>query len=89
VVNLLRVVSIVLVLAAVALALVPLVVIFDLAGGGDGLGMCPGGLDRCRNPYTAAPEMAMLLTVGLLVVLGGLRVTQRALRRAQRRRREA
>jgi hypothetical protein len=88
VVNLLRVVSIVLVLAAVALAVVPLVVIFDLAGGGDGLGLCPGGLDRCRNPYTAAPELAFLLTVGLFVVLGGLRMTQRALRRTQRRRRE-
>lgn len=77
---------VVLVLAAVALAAVPLFVIYDLASGGDGLGLCPGGLETCSNPYTAAPQLAMLLTLGLLIVLAGLRVTTVALRRYQRRR---
>lgn len=74
----------VLVLAAVAIAAVPLGVVFDLARGGNGFGLCPGGIDRCRNPYTAAPELAILLTVGLFVVLGALRLAQRGLRWAQR-----
>lgn len=73
-----------LILAAVAIAAVPLAVVFDLARGGNGFGLCPGGIDRCRNPYTAAPEMAILLTVGLFVVLGTLRLAQRGLRWAQR-----
>jgi hypothetical protein len=70
-----RFVRLVLILAAVALAAVPLLVLLDLAGGGDGYGLCPGGITRCRNPYSAAPQLSIALTVGLFVVLGGLRVT--------------
>lgn len=81
-----RGVRIVLVLAAVALAAVPLLVLLDLAGGGTGYGLCPGGIDECRNPYTAAPELSMALTVALFVVLGGLRVTTHAIRRSRGRR---
>lgn len=76
----------VLVLAAVALAAVPLLVMLDLAGGGTGYGLCPGGIAFCRNPYTAAPELSVTLTIGLMVVLAGLRVVNRADRRSQRRR---
>lgn len=81
---LIRFVRAVLIVVAVVLAAVPLFVLFDLAQGGTGYGMCPGGVQRCRNPYTAAPELSSLLTVGLIVVLGGLRVTNRTLRRLQR-----
>lgn len=72
-----------LILSAVALAAVPLFVLLDLAQSGTGYGLCPGGVTTCRNPYTAAPELTILLTAGLIVVLGGLRVTNRALRRLQ------
>lgn len=81
---LIRLVRAVLIVAAVALAAVPLFVLLDLAQGGTGYGLCPGGVTRCRNPYTAAPELSTLLTLGLIVVLGGLRITNRTLRRAQR-----
>lgn len=80
---LIRLVRAILVVAAVALAAVPLFVLLDLAQGGSGYGLCPGGVLRCRNPYTAAPELSTLLTAGLIVVLGGLRVTNRTLRRVQ------
>jgi hypothetical protein len=81
---LVRLVRAVLVVAAVILAAVPLFVLLDLAQGGTGYGLCPGGVTRCRNPYTAAPELSALLTIGLIVVLGGLRITNRTLRRLQR-----
>ena len=81
---LVRLVRAILVVAAVALAAVPLFVLLDLAQGGTGHGLCPGGVQDCRNPYTAAPELSALLTVGLVVVLGGFRITNRTLRRLQR-----
>jgi hypothetical protein len=81
---LVRLVRAVIIVAAVALAAVPLLVLFDLASGGTGYGLCPGGVVACRNPYTAAPELSTLLTLGLIVVLGGLRITNRTLRRLQR-----
>lgn len=80
---LVRLVRAILVVAAVALAAVPLFVLLDLAQGGTGYGLCPGGVRECRNPYTAAPELSALLTVGLVVVLAGFRITNRTLRRLQ------
>ncbi len=72
-----------LIVVAVGLAAVPLFVLLDLAQSGTGYGLCPGGVTTCRNPYTAAPELSTLLTAGLIVVLGGLRITNRTLRRLQ------
>ena len=70
---------------AILLAMVPLLVLLDLAGGGSGFGLCPTGVDSCRNPYTAAPELSVILTVALIVVLAGVRVTTRAEHRLDRR----
>ena len=72
---------------AVLLAMVPLLVLLDLAGGGSGFGLCPTGVDSCRNPYTAAPELSVILTVALIVGLAGVRVTTRAEHRLDRRNR--
>ena len=82
---LIRALRVVLIVVAVAVAAVPLLVIFDLASGGTGYGLCPGGLTDCRNPYRAAPELSITLTVGLMVVLAALRITNRAHRRMDRR----
>lgn len=73
---------------AVLLAMVPLLVLLDLAGGGSGFGLCPTGVDSCRNPYTAAPELSAILTVALIVVLAGVRVTTRAETRLDGRKRK-
>ncbi len=70
-----RIARVILILAAAGLAAVPLLLLLNLASGGDGFGLCPGGLIRCRNPYRAAPELSTVLTVTLFVVLAGLRGT--------------
>jgi hypothetical protein len=79
-----RVLRLVLILVAVALAAFPLLVLLDLADGGTGYGLCPLGVRSCRNPYTAAPELMSALTVGMLVVLGGFRLTTRLARKLSR-----
>ena len=79
-----RALRVVLILGAVVLAAFPLFVLFDLANGGTGYGLCPRGVQSCRNPYTAAPELMTALTVGLLAVLGGFRLTTRLSRRFAR-----
>jgi hypothetical protein len=84
--TLIRIAQTVLVVLAVAIAAVPLLVLFDLASGGTGYGICPGGLGDCRNPYSAAPRVSALLTVGLVVVLAGFRILSRLRRRLTRRR---
>ena len=45
----------------------------DLAGGGDGLGLCEGGLTSCRTSYFDGPELLGLLVVVLLLLLMLLR----------------
>lgn len=84
---LIRFARVVLTLAAVALAAVPLVVLLDLAQGGTGYGLCPGGVTTCRNPYAAAPQLSLVLTLGLFVVVAGFRVTTVAQQRLSRGRR--
>ncbi|MGA7272895.1 MAG: hypothetical protein WB239_17620 [Acidimicrobiia bacterium] len=78
----LRLVVYVLIGAAVLIALLPLLVLLSLVRGGTGLGLCPGGIGTCHNPYTAAPELSLALTVGLFAVVAAIRVVMRMARRA-------
>lgn len=73
-----------LVLAALALAAVPMLVLLDLASGNDGYGLCPNGLSSCRTAYTAAPELLVILVLALFAVLGLLRIAMRTARRIDR-----
>lgn len=57
----------------VAVALVPLFALVDLAGGGDGLGICPEGLSSCRTSYFDGPELLAILAVVLFLLLMTLR----------------
>jgi hypothetical protein len=82
----LRLARLVLTLLAVLLAAFPLFVLLDLADGGTGFGLCPDGVRTCRNPYTAAPELTIMLTLGLFAVLGGLRVATHLEKRGRTRR---
>jgi hypothetical protein len=68
----LRIVIGVLLIAVVLVSVVPLLVLLDLAQGGDGYGMCPDGLQACDIPYTA-----------WLIAL--LRLTMKVVRREERR----
>jgi predicted butyrate kinase (DUF1464 family) len=68
---------------AVAIAVVPMLVLIDLVGGGTGYGLCPAGLQECDNPYSTAAEFAVLLTVGLGLAVLGIRLLMRLARRLQ------
>lgn len=63
----------VVIVAIVAVAMVPLVALVDLAGGGDGLGICPEGLSSCRTSYFDGPEVLAILAVVLFLLLMMLR----------------
>ena len=68
---------------AVAIAVVPILVLIDLLGGGTGYGLCPTGLESCEKPYSTAAEFAVLLTVGLGLSVLGIRLMMRLARRLQ------
>lgn len=59
--------------AIVLIALVPMFALLDLAGGGDGLGLCTDGLGSCRTSYFDGPELLGLLVVVLFLLLMLLR----------------
>ena len=57
----------------VLVALIPLFALVDLAGGGDGLGLCPDGIASCRTSYFDGPELLGVLVVILFLLLMILR----------------
>jgi hypothetical protein len=73
----------VLVVAAVAIGIVPILVLIDLLDGGTGYGLCPGGLELCDKPYSTGAEMIIILSVALFAVLAGIRLLMRLARRLQ------
>ena len=80
-VFLVRFAAFLLIAAAVAIATVPILVLIDLLGDGTGWGLCPGGLDACDRPYSAGAELLVILTVGLLAAVAGIRILMRIARR--------
>jgi hypothetical protein len=70
-----------LVVAAVAIGIVPILVLIDLLDGGTGFGLCPAGIEACHQPYTAGAEMIIVLSVALFLVLAGIRILMRVSRR--------
>lgn len=78
---LVRLGTIVLAGIAIAIAVVPLLVLIDLLEGGTGWGLCPGGIQACSNPYTTPAELAVLLTIGFLATVAGIRLLVRLARR--------
>lgn len=79
----LRVLILLLGVAAVAIATVPLLVLIDLLGGGTGFGLCPGGIQDCDKPFSTGAELVIILAVGLFAVVGGIRILARMARRMQ------
>ena len=73
----------VLVVAAVAIAIVPILVLIDLLDGGTGYGLCPGGLELCEKPFSTGAELILVLAIALFVVLAGIRLLMRLARRLQ------
>jgi hypothetical protein len=82
---LLRAIIVVLIGAAVAVALVPLMVLLDLRRGGTGWGLCPDGLGGCRSSYFDGFELMAWLFLALFVLLGMIALCIRILRYLQAR----
>jgi hypothetical protein len=68
---------------AIGIAMVPILVLIDLLDGGSGWGLCPAGIEACANPYTTAAEFAVILTLGFLASVMGIRILMRLARRLQ------
>ncbi len=71
--------------AMVGVALVPMLVLLDLAGGGDGWGLCRGGLASCKAAYFEGPELLAGLVVVLFLLLMLLRLALYVRRRLEHR----
>ena len=77
----LRVLMVVLVLAIIGVAALPLFVVSDLMSGGDGYGLCSDGLTSCRTSYFDGPELAATIVVVVFLLVAALRLVQIAMRR--------
>ena len=82
----LRVFSALVVLAIIAVAAVPLLVLVDLLGDGGGFGICPNGLTSCRTSYFHGPELGVALIVAIFVLVFLLRLSFQIQRLLERRR---
>lgn len=71
----------ILVLVAIAIGIVPILVLIDLLGGGTGWGLCPGGIELCDKPYSTGAELIIVLTIGLFLTVAGIRLLVRLARR--------
>ncbi len=76
-----RIAVFILVVVAIALGIVPILVLINLLDGGTGWGLCPGGIQLCHKPYTTGPELMILLTVGLFLTVLGIRLLMKLARR--------
>ena len=72
-----------LVVLAVAIGVVPILVLIDLLDGGTGYGLCPGGLEFCDKPYSTGAELIIVLTIALFLTVMGIRMLMRLARRLQ------
>lgn len=73
----------VLVVVAIAIGIVPVLVLIDLLDGGTGWGLCPGGIELCDKPYSTGAELIIVLTLGLFLAVAGIRLLVRLSRRLQ------
>jgi hypothetical protein len=76
-----RVAVLILSVTAVAIAVVPILMMIDLVSGGSGFGLCPGGLETCELAYTTGAEIVIMLTLALFLVVVAIRMLMRLARR--------
>ncbi len=84
-IRLFQALRIVVVLAIVGVASIPLMAGIDLVSGGSGWGLCPTRLGNCRTSYFDGPELAGMLTLALFVLVGAQRLLTHVIRRLRRR----
>lgn len=71
--------------AAIAVALIPLMVLLDLRRGGTGWGLCADGLGDCRTSYFDGFEFIAWLFVAMFILLGMIAACVRILRYLEHR----
>jgi len=70
-----------LVVTAVAIGIVPILVLIDLLDGGTGWGLCPGGIEACDKPYSNGAELIIVLSLAMFLTVFGIRLLMRLARR--------
>ena len=85
-IRLFQAIRIVLFLAVIGVAAIPMLVVIDLIGGGQGWGLCPERLRSCESSYFDGPELLAALTIALFVLVAMIRVVTLITRRLQERR---
>jgi hypothetical protein len=80
---LVRIAILLLIVAAIGVALVPLLVMVDLLQGGTGWGLCPSGIEACDVPYTTPFEFLLVLVVAMFLIVLAIRLVMRLARRLQ------
>ena len=83
--NAYKIVAGLIVAAMIGVATVPMLVVADLIGGGDGWGLCRSGLASCRTSYFSGLELAAILSVALFGLTALWRLVRRLERAAARR----
>ena len=78
-----RIGVLILVVLAIAIGIVPVLVLIDLLDGGTGWGLCPGGLRACEKPYTTGAELIVALSFALFLTVLGIRLLMRLARQLQ------
>lgn len=81
----LRAIIVTLIGTAIAVALIPLMVLLDLRRGGSGWGLCAEGLSECRNSYFAGFELMGWIFATLFILLGMIAMFIRILRYLEHR----
>lgn len=79
----LRLIVAVLLLGAFAVAVIPLLVLLDLASGGTGYGLCPAGVSACDFGYLRPLELTTYLVLALLVFVGAIRLAVKVYARVE------
>ncbi len=80
----LRLIVAVLLLGAFAIAVIPLLVLLDLASGGSGYGLCPGGVTACDFGYLRPMELTAYLALALFAFVGAIRLAVKVYARVER-----
>lgn len=80
-----RVIIGILIALLVAVTLLPMLVLLDLVGGGDGWGLCSDGLASCRTSYFSGLELAAILMILAFVLMFLLRLALHGQRMVDRR----
>lgn len=80
-VFLVRLAVFILVVVAIAIGIVPILILIDLLDGGTGWGLCPGGIEACNKPFSTGAELIILLSLGLFLTVLGIRLLMRLARR--------